>query len=233
MGHPPRSQSPTTTAPPTPIDPPPRATSGKTPPHQTTIPPPPHPPTHHQPHHPTDSRMSGFRCSCPLFGHVLTGGLPVPHHRGYTYLGALQCSVSVRRGLCLDSVLDRCLDIRLWCLDMKGHRTRDRADRRQVNVILDAGLVTEAKRLAVDRGVSFTQLVAEALEVTVYGHVGVGSDGGVVSAASGDGVGQEHGRDRERGVVSDAVGRGVDWDAVLAAGRRAKRPEVDPLVEIA
>ena len=125
------------------------------------------------------------------------------------------------------------------CLDMKGHRTRDRADRQQVNVILDAGLVTEAKRVAVQRGVSLTQLVADALEVTVYGHVSSGSDGGVVSAASGDGVRQEHGRDRQRGSVPNAVGRGVDWDAILAACAKTRQPqpvavvEVDPLVEIA
>lgn len=130
---------------------------------------------------------------------------------------------------------------------MKGHSTRDRADRQQVNVILDRGLVVEVRRAAADRGVSVTQFVADALEVALHGHVESGSGGGVVSAAAGDGVRAVDGRDCERGAVSDAAGRGVapDWDALLARGVQARMAAasaayapmvdetLDPLVEIA
>lgn len=145
-----------------------------------------------------------------------------------------------------------CLDrLRLLCLDMKGHSTRDRADRRQLNVILDAGLVELVRTVAADRQMTVTQFVSDALEVALDGHVESGSGGGVVSVAAGDGVGSVDGRDRQRGAVSDAAGRGVapDWDAVLAAGIQnriavasaayaplvdaAVRSVLDPIEEIA
>lgn len=107
---------------------------------------------------------------------------------------------------------------------MRGHSTRLRADRQQVNVILDAGLVAEVRRAAADAGVSVTAFVAEALEVALHGHVGDRSVGGVGVDSSGGGVGSVGGGVGERVPVAGAGGRDVkpDWDALLAAGVQAR-----------
>lgn len=103
--------------------------------------------------------------------------------------------------------------------------SRRRSDRKQLTVLVDAGLAAAVRDVAVSRGMTLTALVEGALEVCVDGYVGVGPDGG-------GGVGAEGGRDGEvggggggTGVVA-ASGGGVNWDRILAEGvsRRAAAP---------
>ncbi len=115
--------------------------------------------------------------------------------------------------------------------------TRSRADRAQLSVLLDAGLVDAVRALARSRGVSIVSLVEKGLEVVVDGDVGVGSGGGARAAAGGSGAGQVGGRDRVDDAVEPVVG-GVDWDSLLQRGRDAKVQPVpnimlDPIEEIA
>ena len=124
---------------------------------------------------------------------------------------------------------------------MDSNSSRARADRAQLSVLLDAGLVAMVRSAARGRGMSIVAFVEGALEVALDGYVDVGAGGSVGFAEEGVGVRAERGRDRVYGVVSDAVGRGVtpDWDAIFAAGREAKAhvvvgsKVVDPIEEIA
>lgn len=121
--------------------------------------------------------------------------------------------------------------------------SRRRADRAQLSVLLDTGLVANVRGAARGRGVSIAAFVEDALEVALHGYVDVRSVGSVGSSTEGVGVRAERGRDSVYGVVSPDSGRGVtpDWDAVFAAGRAAKVPVVvepvarviDPIEEIA
>ncbi len=118
--------------------------------------------------------------------------------------------------------------------------TRSRADRAQLSVLLDAGLVSAVRARAAAEGVSLVSLVERALEVSVDGYVvsGPGDRGGV--ASGGGGVGEVDQRGGVSSAVAASVGR-VDWDAVLARGRAERVPvlasqsrvELDPIEDIA
>ena len=124
-----------------------------------------------------------------------------------------------------------------------SNASRNRVDRAQLSVLLDAGLVAILRSAARERGMSIVAFVEGALEVALDGYVDVGAGGSVGSSKEGVGVRAERGRDRVYGVVSDASGRGVspDWDAIFVAGREAKvsvavpvaERVIDPIEEIA
>lgn len=115
--------------------------------------------------------------------------------------------------------------------------TRSRADRAQLSVLLDAGLVSAVRVAAKGQNMSIAGFVERALEVMVDGDIGVGSGCGACSSPGGAGAGQERGRDRVDDPVEPSAG-GIDWDALLQRGREAKiQPvptmRVDPIEEIA
>ena len=127
---------------------------------------------------------------------------------------------------------------------MDSNTTRQRPDRAQLSVLLDASLVVNVRSAARARGMTIAALVEKALEVELDGYVdaGAGSSGGF--GAEGSGVREVGGRDRVDGPVSPDVRRSVapDWEAILAAGREARvlvpsrdtvSQEPDPLEEIA
>ena len=116
--------------------------------------------------------------------------------------------------------------------------TRSRADRAQLSVLLDAGLVDAVRVLAKGRGVSIVSLVEKGLEVVVDGYSGVGPGGGARFEGEGGVGGEVGGRDRVDGPVEPAAQR-VDWDSLLQRGREAKvlvaasTMARDPIEEIA
>jgi hypothetical protein len=121
--------------------------------------------------------------------------------------------------------------------------SRSRADRAQLSVLLDAGLVVSVRSAARLRGMSIVAFVEGALEVALDGYVDVGAGGSVGSSEESVGVRPVDGRDCFDGVVAANVRGGVapDWDAIFAAGREAKvsvpvsqvTRVVDPIEEIA
>ena len=119
---------------------------------------------------------------------------------------------------------------------MDSNSTRNRADRAQLSVLLDAGLVAILRLAARERGMSIVAFVEGALEVALDGYVDVGAGGSVGSSEESVGVRAERGRDRVYGSVSAVDRRGVipDWDSIFAAGREAKASfRRDPIEEIA
>jgi hypothetical protein len=114
-----------------------------------------------------------------------------------------------------------------------SNSTRSRADRAQLSVLLDAGLVAILRLAARERGMSIVAFVEGALEVALDGYVDVGAGGSVGSSEESVGVRAERGRDRVYGSVSAVDGRGVipDWDAFFAAGRASKVSSVAPVAE--
>lgn len=116
---------------------------------------------------------------------------------------------------------------------MDSNSTRSRADRAQLSVLLDAGLVAILRLAARERGMSIVAFVEGALEVALDGYVDVGAGGSVGSSEESVGVRAERGRDRVYGSVSAVDGRGVipDWDAFFAAGRASKISSVAPVAE--
>jgi hypothetical protein len=114
--------------------------------------------------------------------------------------------------------------------------SRRRSDRKQITVLVDAGLAAAVRDVAVARGMTLTALVEGALEVCVDDYRGVGSDGGGGVAAEGGVVRADGGGGGGTGVVSGAGG-GVNWDAVLLTGKRERVPVAartpDPIEEIA
>jgi len=113
---------------------------------------------------------------------------------------------------------------------------RRRSDRKQITVLVDAGLAAAVRDVALARGMTLTALVEGALEVCVDDYRGVGSDGGGGVAAEGGVVRADGGGGGGTGVVSGAGG-GVNWDAVLLTGKRERVPvpdrTPDPIEEIA
>ena len=114
---------------------------------------------------------------------------------------------------------------------MDSNVTRARADRGQLCVVLDAGLLAQVRVAAAGRGMSLSGFVERALEVMVDDSgIGPGGAGGV--GASGADAGLLGGRVGVDGVVVSDVGRTeVDWDALLVKGRESRFR--DPIEEIA
>jgi len=109
--------------------------------------------------------------------------------------------------------------------------TRARADRGQLSVLVDAGLLGSVRVAAAARGWSLSGFVERALEVMLDDSgIGPGGAGGV--GASGADAGLLGGRVGVDGVVKSDVGRSeVDWDALLVKGRESRFR--DPIEEIA
>lgn len=123
---------------------------------------------------------------------------------------------------------------------MDSNATRQRSDRAQLSVVLDASLVVNVRSAARSRGMTIAALVERALEVELDGYVESFAGGGDGAAVEGGGVGSVGGRSGERGSVSPDSRRAVapDWDAILAAGREKKIvpvlvPDRDPIEDIA
>lgn len=115
--------------------------------------------------------------------------------------------------------------------------------RKQRNLILDHGLDGRLVAAARGAGVSVNEFVVRLVEEAVgYGgdDCGRGDRSGVASAGGGAGAGGGRGSGGDSVGVS-AAGGSVNWNAVLEAGLRAKRPqpvllevvEPDPLDVIA
>lgn len=116
--------------------------------------------------------------------------------------------------------------------------TRQRGDRLQLSVLLDASLVVSLRSAARSRGMTIAGLVERALEVELDGYVDVGAGGAAGAGVEGVGVRQVGGRDSVDGPVSPDVGRRVapDWDAILTVNARGPRvlvPDRDPIEDIA
>jgi hypothetical protein len=100
-----------------------------------------------------------------------------------------------------------------------------------LSVVLDVVLVDAVRAAARGRGMSVTGFVEAALEVAVNGEFDAVAGGASGVAVAGVGVRSVGGRGGESDSVDSAVG-GVDWDALLAAGRLAK-VQRDPIEDIA
>lgn len=108
-----------------------------------------------------------------------------------------------------------------------GVRNDYRVDRKVLHCVVEVGLHDRVRAAAAASGVSITAFVVDVLEGSLGDGVGVGSSDCVVFGAEG-GVHGSHGAGDSGGVVVGGfVGRGVDWDSVLAAGIK---PVVEPVV---
>lgn len=114
-----------------------------------------------------------------------------------------------------------------------------RVDKKVLHLVVEGDLHVAVKSAAATGGVSITEFVTSMLEREVgYGVAGVGSGDSEGSGASGGfhrshSVGDSGGHSQ-----SGPVGRGVDWDALLLAGRVQKSTVgstivLDPIEEIA
>ena len=109
-----------------------------------------------------------------------------------------------------------------------------RSGKKVLHLVVEESLHLSVKCVAADKGVSITEFVTSILEREVgHGVVGVGSGDSEGSGASG-GVHGSHGvGDRGGHFESGVAGRGVDWDALLVAGKQSRFGRVDPIEEIA
>lgn len=99
---------------------------------------------------------------------------------------------------------------------MDSNVTRSRADRAQLSVLADAGLVAAVRAKARADGVTLVSLVERALEVMVDGYVDAGPGGSGGVGASGGGVRPVGGRGGVDDLVVPAVGGLVaGWDGTL------------------
>lgn len=113
---------------------------------------------------------------------------------------------------------------------MDRNVSRRRSDRAQLSLVLDAGLVAAVRARAKSQGVTLVSLVERCLEVGLDGEFGVVAGGASRSSVEGVGVRQVGGRDSESASVESAGG-GVDWDALMLAGRMSRVS--DPIEDIA
>ena len=99
-----------------------------------------------------------------------------------------------------------------------------RKNKSVLHCVIDARVYVALKCFAADQGRSVTDVVQSLikLEVESHGYVGVGSGDRALPSEAGGAIGAYGagggGGDLERGVV----GRGVDFDAIIAAGRALK-----------
>lgn len=111
-----------------------------------------------------------------------------------------------------------------------------RADKKVLHLVVEGDLHVAVKLSAATAGVSITEFVTSVLEKEVgYGDVGVGSRDRVGVASSGGPHGAHGGGSGAGHSQSGVAGRGVDWDSLLLAGKKAKASVgvVDPIEEIA
>jgi hypothetical protein len=111
-----------------------------------------------------------------------------------------------------------------------------RAGKKVLHLVVEGDLHVAVKSAAATAGVSITEFVTSVLEKEVgHGSVGVGSGDRVGFASSGSVDGAHGGRGSGSDTQSGASGRGVDWDSLLLAGKKAKASvgSIDPIQEIA
>ena len=110
-----------------------------------------------------------------------------------------------------------------------------RSGRKVLHVVVEVELHDRVKALAAWNGCSITEFVTKVLEKGTGNDVGVGSADSVLSGAKGGVVGSHCAGDSGGSVVGGPVGRGVDWDSILVAGKKpvVAARLVDPIEEIA
>lgn len=103
--------------------------------------------------------------------------------------------------------------------------SRRRSDRKQITVLVDAGLAAAVRDIAIHRGMTLTALIEGALEVCVDGYAAIGPDGGGRFGEASGRDGSDGGGGSGTGVVAASNG-GVNWDQILAEGisKRAAAP---------
>ena len=117
-----------------------------------------------------------------------------------------------------------------------------REGKKVLHLVVEESLHLSVKCVAADKGLSITEFVTSILEREVgHGDAGTGS-GHRVGASSESGAYGAHGGGSGAGhSFSGALGRGVDWDSLLEAGKEKKFTSiftgetvtVDPIEEIA
>ena len=111
-----------------------------------------------------------------------------------------------------------------------------RSGRKVLHVVVEVELHDRVKALAAAAGCSITEFVTKVLEKGTNHDAGVGSSGDSFWARAAGGVHGSHGAgDSGSASVGGPVGRGVDWDSILVAGKKpvVAARLVDPIEEIA
>ena len=109
-----------------------------------------------------------------------------------------------------------------------------RSDQKVLHCVVEAGLHGRVKALAAADGVSITEFITRVLESVTDDAVGVGPGHRVVPRTAGS-VHGTYGAGSGGGfTVGGVTGRGVDWDSVLATGKKPVVERVlDPIEDIA
>jgi hypothetical protein len=95
-----------------------------------------------------------------------------------------------------------------------------RSNRKVLHVVVEVELHDRVKALAAAAGCSITEFVTKVLEKGTSHDAGVGSGDSFWVRAAG-GVHGSHGAgDSGSASVGGPVGRGVDWDSILVAGKK-------------
>jgi hypothetical protein len=103
-----------------------------------------------------------------------------------------------------------------------------RSGRKVLHVVVEVGLHDRVKALAAADRCSITEFVTRVLEEGTGYDANVESSGDCFLSGAAGGVDGFHGGgDSGEATVGGVVGRGVDWDSILAAG---KKPVVEPSV---
>ena len=123
------------------------------------------------------------------------------------------------------------------CLCMLHNMKNDyREGKKVLHLVVEESLHLSVKCVAADKGLSITEFVTSVLEREVgHGDAGTGPVDSARVGEAGGTVGSHGGGDRGGDSQPGASGRGVDWDSLLLAGKRAKLSvgSVDPIEEIA
>jgi len=103
-----------------------------------------------------------------------------------------------------------------------------RSGRKVLHVVVEVELHDRVKVLAAAAGCSITEFVTRVLEKGTCDDAGVGASGDSFWVRAAGGVhGPHSARSSGSVTVGGPVGRGVDWDSILVAG---KKPVVEPSV---
>ena len=109
-----------------------------------------------------------------------------------------------------------------------------RSGKKVLHLVVEESLHLSVKCVAADKGVSITEFVSSILEREVgHGDAGTGPVDSAWVGEEGSVVGSHGGGDRGGDSFAGGAGRGVDWDALLLAGKQSKFGKVDPIEEIA
>lgn len=95
-----------------------------------------------------------------------------------------------------------------------------RNGRKVLHVVVEVELHERVKALAAAAGCSITEFVTKVLEKGTGNDAGVRSANSVLSGKAGGVHGPHSAGDSGSASVGGAVGRGVDWDSILVAGKK-------------